>query len=140
MTFGNLSLVSLSMALQPCTHSVGYLGRGISLSQGRYLHTEQHEHRLNAQRHPCLEWDSNSDPTVRASAATVIDIDRLVLRNKKVMRKPVLFPPSGNQVGTLESDRTTGFLDFVHRPLFKKVENATFRNEVIDLLRLALSN
>jgi hypothetical protein len=42
------------------THSVGLLGRGISLSQGRYLHTEQHKHRINAHRHPCLEWDSNS--------------------------------------------------------------------------------
>jgi hypothetical protein len=35
------------------------LGRGISPSQGRYLHTEQHRHRENAYRHPCLEWDSN---------------------------------------------------------------------------------
>jgi hypothetical protein len=37
------------------THTV-YLsicGRGISPSQGRYLHTEQHKH-----RHPYLEWDS----------------------------------------------------------------------------------
>jgi hypothetical protein len=32
---------------------------GISPSQGRYLHTEQHKHRINAHRHPCLEWDSN---------------------------------------------------------------------------------
>jgi hypothetical protein len=39
------------------THSVGFLGRGISPSQGRYLHTEQHKHRINAHRHPCLEWD-----------------------------------------------------------------------------------
>jgi hypothetical protein len=28
--------------------SVGLLGRGISPSQGRYLHTEQHQHRINA--------------------------------------------------------------------------------------------
>jgi hypothetical protein len=41
------------------TQSVGFLGRGISQSQGRYLHTGQHEHRINAQLHPCLEWDSN---------------------------------------------------------------------------------
>jgi hypothetical protein len=38
---------------------VGLLGRGISLLQGCYLHTEQHKHRINAHRHPCLEWDSN---------------------------------------------------------------------------------
>jgi hypothetical protein len=63
---------SLSVALQPLwtlatfsvsysyTQSVGILGRGISLSQGRYLHTEQHKHRINAHRHPCLDWDSNT--------------------------------------------------------------------------------
>jgi hypothetical protein len=39
--------------------SVGLLGRGISPSQGRYLHTEQHKHRINAHIHPCLEWNSN---------------------------------------------------------------------------------
>jgi hypothetical protein len=41
------------------TQSVGLLERGIGPSQGRYLHTEQHKHRINANRHPCLEWDSN---------------------------------------------------------------------------------
>jgi hypothetical protein len=34
--------------------------RGTSPTQGRYLHTEQHKHRINAHRHPCLEWDLNS--------------------------------------------------------------------------------
>jgi hypothetical protein len=29
------------------TQSVGLLGRGISPPQGRYLHTEQHKHRIN---------------------------------------------------------------------------------------------
>jgi hypothetical protein len=33
--------------------------RGISQSQGRCLHTEQHKHRINAHRYSCLEWDSN---------------------------------------------------------------------------------
>jgi hypothetical protein len=42
-----------------CTQSVGVLGRGISPPQGRYLHAEQHKHRINVHRHPCLEWDSN---------------------------------------------------------------------------------
>jgi hypothetical protein len=32
---------------------------GIRPSQGRYLHKQQHKHRINAYRHPCLEWDSN---------------------------------------------------------------------------------
>jgi hypothetical protein len=39
--------------------SVGLLGRGISPSQGCYLHTGQHRHRINAHKHPYLEWDSN---------------------------------------------------------------------------------
>jgi hypothetical protein len=42
-----------------CTQSVGLLRREISLSQGRYLHTGQHNHRINSHRHPWLKWDSN---------------------------------------------------------------------------------
>jgi hypothetical protein len=41
------------------TQMVGHLGRGISPSQGRYLHTGQHKHRTNVHKHPCLKWDSN---------------------------------------------------------------------------------
>jgi hypothetical protein len=41
------------------TQSVSLLRLEISPSQGRYLHTGQHKHRINAHRHPCLEWDSN---------------------------------------------------------------------------------
>jgi hypothetical protein len=41
------------------TQSVGLLGRGICPSLGRYLHTEQHKHRINAYKYPCLKWDSN---------------------------------------------------------------------------------
>jgi hypothetical protein len=26
---------------------------------GRFVHTEQHKHRINAHRRPCLEWDSD---------------------------------------------------------------------------------
>jgi hypothetical protein len=61
------------MALQPfgpgrffnfliLTQLVGILGRGISPSQRRYLHTEQRKHRINAHKHLCLEWDSNPRP------------------------------------------------------------------------------
>jgi hypothetical protein len=35
---------------------------GNSPSQSLYLHTEQHKHRINAHRHPCLKWDSNPRP------------------------------------------------------------------------------
>jgi hypothetical protein len=41
------------------TRSVELPGRGISLSQDRYLHAGQQKHNLNAHKHPCLEWDSN---------------------------------------------------------------------------------
>jgi hypothetical protein len=47
-------------------HSVGLLEQGISPSQGRFLHKEQHEHRISAQSHPCHKWDSNPYPIVRA--------------------------------------------------------------------------
>jgi hypothetical protein len=36
------------------SQSVGLLAQAISPSQGRYLHTGQHKHRINAHRHPCL--------------------------------------------------------------------------------------
>jgi hypothetical protein len=39
--------------------SAGLLRQEISPTQGRYLHTGEHKHRINAHRHPCLEWDSN---------------------------------------------------------------------------------
>jgi hypothetical protein len=38
-------------------HSVRLLGRVISPSQGRSA--TYHEHRINTNRHLCLEWDSN---------------------------------------------------------------------------------
>jgi hypothetical protein len=40
--------------------SVGLLGQGISPSQGLYIHIGQYKHRINAHRHRCSEWDSNS--------------------------------------------------------------------------------
>jgi hypothetical protein len=39
--------------------TVGLLGRVISSSQGLYLHTGQHKHRINTYtKLPCLVWDS----------------------------------------------------------------------------------
>jgi hypothetical protein len=55
------------------TQSVGFLGRRISLLQSRYLHTEQHIHRLNPHRYPCHEWDSNQ---MFERAKTVHALDR----------------------------------------------------------------
>jgi hypothetical protein len=59
--YGSTVLVGLGRFFSFLMHtqSVGLLGRGISPSQGRYLHTEQHKHRINAHRYSCLEWNSN---------------------------------------------------------------------------------
>jgi hypothetical protein len=50
------------------TQTVGLLGRGISLSQGRYLHTGQYKHRINAHTdiHALSEFRKH-DPSVRES-------------------------------------------------------------------------
>jgi hypothetical protein len=41
---------------------VGLLDARLASLKRRYLHTEQHKHRINAHRHPCIEWDSNPRP------------------------------------------------------------------------------
>jgi hypothetical protein len=48
------------------TRSVRLLGRGISPSQIRYLHTEQHNHRINADIH-ALSGIRTHNPSVRAA-------------------------------------------------------------------------
>jgi hypothetical protein len=78
----NLSIY-LSMALQPLgpgrfftyTQSVGLLGREISPSQGRYLHTEQHKQNKRTQTSmPRVGFD----PTIPAfeRAKTIYALDR----------------------------------------------------------------
>jgi hypothetical protein len=47
------------------TQPVGLLGRWINQSQGCYLHTEQHEHRINAHTQS-LSGIRTHDPRVRA--------------------------------------------------------------------------
>jgi hypothetical protein len=42
---------AICWALAACTQSVGLLGRGISPSYVRYLHTGQLKNRINANRH-----------------------------------------------------------------------------------------
>jgi hypothetical protein len=50
------------------TQSVGLLGRVIIPSQGRYLHTGQHKHRINAHIYiHALSRIQTQDPSVRAS-------------------------------------------------------------------------
>jgi hypothetical protein len=63
-TYGSTALWTLAAfsVSQSYTQSVGLLGWRMNPSQLWYLHTEQHKHRINAHRHPCLEWNSNSRP------------------------------------------------------------------------------
>jgi hypothetical protein len=51
------------------TQSVGLLGRGISPSQGLYLYTEQHKHRINSHNTDihALSGIRTHDPRIRAS-------------------------------------------------------------------------
>jgi hypothetical protein len=62
--YGSIDLVDLGrfFSFVIYTQSVGFLGRGISPSQGPYVHAEHHRHRINAHRHPFLEWDSKPRP------------------------------------------------------------------------------
>jgi hypothetical protein len=48
------------------TQSVGLLGRKISPSQGRYIHTGQHKQGINADRHDASSGIRTHDPSVRA--------------------------------------------------------------------------
>jgi hypothetical protein len=76
------SFIHSPMALQPSllgpglffsfviifTQTVGPLGRVISPSQGRYLHTRQHKHRIDANTDiHALSGIRTNDPSVRAS-------------------------------------------------------------------------
>jgi hypothetical protein len=47
----------------PCFQSIGLLGRGISPSLGRYLHTEQHKHNKHTQT--SMSW-VRFEPTILA--------------------------------------------------------------------------
>jgi hypothetical protein len=53
------TLVAFSVSWS-ITHSVGLLGRMISQSQDRYLHTEQHKQNKCTYRHQCLKWNSSA--------------------------------------------------------------------------------
>jgi hypothetical protein len=46
---------------------VGFFGRGINPSQGLYLHTEQHKHKIYAHNTDIHAWIRNHDKSVRAN-------------------------------------------------------------------------
>jgi hypothetical protein len=60
------------------TQSIGLLGRRTSPSQGRYLHSEQYKHRINADRH-ASSGIRNYDPSVRAGEGGSCQCDLLAL-------------------------------------------------------------
>jgi hypothetical protein len=59
------------------------LGRGISPSQGRYLHIEQHKHRINAKDNHAFSGIRTHDPTVRENEA--LDRGTTVINNISVL-------------------------------------------------------
>jgi hypothetical protein len=62
---------------------VGLLGRGISQSQGRYLHRGQHKHRINVHTdiHALSEIRAFEDSSCLDRAATVIGVYLVLLQN-----------------------------------------------------------
>jgi hypothetical protein len=84
--YGSTALVDLGsfFSFLIYTQSVGLLGRGISPSQGRYLHKKKHQHRINAHRHPCIEWESNPRAPAFERGKTVHALDSLRPRKPKV--------------------------------------------------------
>jgi hypothetical protein len=68
LIYGSTALVDLGRFVSFLIHtqSVGLLGWGISPSQGRYLHTGRHKHRINAHRLHASSGIRTNDPSVRA--------------------------------------------------------------------------
>jgi hypothetical protein len=66
--YGSTTLVDLapSISFLIYTQSLGLLGQGISRSQGRYLHTEQHKHELTHRDMHTSCGIRTHDPSVRA--------------------------------------------------------------------------
>jgi hypothetical protein len=82
------------------TQSVGLLGRGISPSQGRYLHTEQHKHRINAHNTDihASSGIQTHDSSIRASE------DSLCLRPRGHYDRVTIFMIKWiNRIPTLQS-------------------------------------
>jgi hypothetical protein len=67
------------------TQSVGLLGQVISPSQGRYLHTGQHKHRINAGTDiHALSGIWTHDPSVRARDRTATVIGSLLTQSAEL--------------------------------------------------------
>jgi hypothetical protein len=67
------------------SQTAGILGRGISPSQGRYLNTEQHKHRINAYTNHTSMPSVGFEPTIPATerAKTVLWPTLLTLQHRK---------------------------------------------------------
>jgi hypothetical protein len=66
------------------TQSLGLVGRVISPSQGRYLHTGQHDHRINAHKQrsmPGVGFESTIPAFERAEAVHALDRAATVISN-----------------------------------------------------------
>jgi hypothetical protein len=80
-----LLLLRFFKFLEPNTKSVGVLGRGISPSQGLYLHTEQHKQRINSHNTDihALSGIRTHNPSIRESE------DSLRLRPRGHCDRPI---------------------------------------------------
>jgi hypothetical protein len=126
-----MALPALSMArplIQFRTHvsqMMGLLGRRISPSQGRYLHREEHKHRINADRHKFPECDSNprSQCPGERRQFMPLTVQTLWLVNDVISRnlpggtednneKPRLFHPTVMAVTTCQSLLVETFSQF----------------------------
>jgi hypothetical protein len=68
------------------TQTVGLLGRVINPSQGRYLHTGQHKHRINAHTDVhALSGIRTHDPSVRASEDSQNIVCTIKLDNTRLL-------------------------------------------------------
>jgi hypothetical protein len=100
-TYGSTALVDFGcfFSFLIYTQSVGLLGRGVSPSEGRYLHTEQHKNRINANRHPYLEWDSN--PWSQRSSGRI----RCMTLTARPLWSASLNTPEANKILVVQSIR-----------------------------------
>jgi hypothetical protein len=75
--------------------TVGLLGRGISLSQGRYLYPEEHKDRIN--RHTDIRFEPTISAFERAKTAHVLDRAATVIGNftsKQIYTYPPFISPT----------------------------------------------
>jgi hypothetical protein len=102
-------------------------GRGISTSKGRYLHTGQNKHRINAQTQTSMLW-VGFEPTISAfvRAKTVHSIDRAATVMDIVIFTPLKYLQPGTVIVSMILESQQSKNDEIKRSLRKRFsERAT---------------